>query len=295
MAFSIQNSASVSQVFRGYNKNSSALAQNIERLSTGYKINHGGENAAGLAVSEKLRNEIVGLDTASSNVQDSENLVQTGEGALQEIQDMTNRLKELAVQAANGTFDDETDRPALQEEVEQILDEITRIAETTNFNNIYLLDGTYYYDCVEYDFPDGYDYEQDCEYIAFQIGNTGEDYQLVDIPVFDMFPEGLGLDEFNVSTQVLAILSLDLVDDAINCVSEARGEYGALQNRLAYAFGNLSTMTVYNQESESVIRDTDVADEMMKFTANNLLADTSQSMVAHSNQQTQQVLDLFTF
>jgi flagellin len=128
--------------YRNYNNNTSALSKNLEKLSSGYKINRAGDDAAGLAISEKMRAQISGLDQAASNVKDGISLVQTGEGALQEVQDMLNRMVTLATQSANGTYDESTDRANLQKEVVALKDEIDRIADSANFNGIELLDGT---------------------------------------------------------------------------------------------------------------------------------------------------------
>jgi flagellin len=128
--------------YRNYNNNTSALSSNLEKLSSGYKINRAGDDAAGLAISEKMRAQISGLEQASSNVKDGISLVKTGEGALQEVQDMLNRMVTLATQSANGTYDDETDRAQLQKEVDSLKTEINRIADSANFNGISLLDGS---------------------------------------------------------------------------------------------------------------------------------------------------------
>jgi flagellin len=128
--------------YRNYSNNTSSLSSNLEKLSSGYKINRAGDDAAGLAISEKMRAQISGLDQAESNVKDGISLVKTGEGALQEVQDMLNRMVTLATQSANGTYDNETDRAALQKEVDQLTSEIDRIADSSNFNGIALLDGT---------------------------------------------------------------------------------------------------------------------------------------------------------
>ncbi|MCI8386833.1 MAG: flagellin, partial [Acutalibacter sp.] len=137
----IQHNIMSMNAYRNYNNNASALSKNLEKLSSGYKINRAGDDAAGLAISEKMRAQIKGLEAASKNVKDGISLVKTAEGAMQEIQDMLSRMKYLATQSSNGTYDDDVDRKALQDEVEQLNSEINRIADSANFNGTKLLDG----------------------------------------------------------------------------------------------------------------------------------------------------------
>ena len=138
----IQHNIMAMNAYRNYNTNTSALAKNLEKLSSGYKINRAGDDAAGLAISEKMRAQITGLEAASKNVKDGVSLVKTAEGAMQEVQDMLNRMVSLATQSANGTYDNEVDRDNLQKEVDQLQSEINRIADSANFNGIKLLDGS---------------------------------------------------------------------------------------------------------------------------------------------------------
>ena len=138
----IQHNIMAMNAYRNYNINTSALSKNLEKLSSGYKINRAGDDAAGLAISEKMRAQITGLNAAQKNVKDGISLVKTAEGAMQEIQDMLNRMDYLATQSANGTYQDKVDREALQNEVNQLRNEINRIAESANFNGIKLLDGS---------------------------------------------------------------------------------------------------------------------------------------------------------
>ena len=138
----IQHNIAAMNAYRNYNINTSAVSKNLEKLSSGYKINRAGDDAAGLAISEKMRAQITGLDAASKNVKDGISLVKTAEGAMQEVQDMLNRMVSLATQSANGTYDNEVDRDNLQKEVDQLQSEINRIADSANFNGIKLLDGS---------------------------------------------------------------------------------------------------------------------------------------------------------
>ena len=138
----IQHNIMAMNAYRNYSNNTSALSKNLEKLSSGYKINRAGDDAAGLAISEKMRAQITGLETAQKNAKDGISLVQTAEGALTEVHDMLNRMVELADQSANGTYDNETDRANLQKELDQLKSEINRIADSSNFNGIKLLDGS---------------------------------------------------------------------------------------------------------------------------------------------------------
>ncbi|MDE6589769.1 MAG: flagellin, partial [Oscillospiraceae bacterium] len=138
----IQHNIMAMSAYRNYTNNVSAMKKNLEKLSSGYKINRAGDDAAGLAISEKMRAQITGLETAQKNAKDGISLVQTAEGALTEVHDMLNRMVELATQSANGTYDNTTDRKQMQKEIEQLKAEINRIADSSNFNGIKLLDGT---------------------------------------------------------------------------------------------------------------------------------------------------------
>ena len=150
----IQHNIMAMNAYRNYTNNTSALSSNLEKLSSGYKINRAGDDAAGLAISEKMRAQITGLDVAQKNAKDGISLVQTAEGALTEVHDMLNRMVELASQSANGTYDNETDRANLQKEMDQLLAEIDRIADSSNFNGINLLDGTMQAGSLNADYTD---------------------------------------------------------------------------------------------------------------------------------------------
>ena len=196
----IQHNIMAMNAYRNYTNNTSALSKNLEKLSSGYKINRAGDDAAGLAISEKMRAQIAGLEQAQDNAKSGISLVQTAEGALQEVHDMLNRMVTLADQSANGTYDNETDRANLQQELDQLKTEIDRIADSSNYNGI--------------------------------------------------------------------------------------------QNRLDHTINNLSVTTENIQDAESTIRDTDVAEEMMAYTKNNILVQSAQAMLAQANQVPQGVLQL---
>ena len=496
----IQHNIMAMNAYRNYSNNTSALSKNLEKLSSGYKINRAGDDAAGLAISEKMRAQITGLETAQKNAKDGISLVQTAEGALTEVHDMLNRMVELANQSANGTYDNETDRANLQKEVNQLKEEINRIADSANFNGIKLLDGSlseggskaveifgvafteaagtassattasavassvadgsaielnfgadngksysitltrkgntlvdadgneYAYasgaadasidaalksaiekatggvftatgggtagitisstekganaptvntitakkggtavdlGTLTVDGPDaqsitindtavtkskvftingqkfalvandagvasaqeslgddvkilvgatigdaanqlsqltGLNISKDNNNIkidtgsgkalTLQIGDTSDDYNQLEVEVQDMHTSSLGIAGIDIGTQDGAAAAVDLIKAAINKVSDVRGTLGATQNRLDHTINNLSVMTENIQDAESTIRDTDVADEMMAYTKNNILVQSAQAMLAQANQVPQGVLQL---
>ena len=409
----IQHNIMAMNAYRNYNNNTSALSKNLEKLSSGYKINRAGDDAAGLAISEKMRAQITGLKAASKNVKDGVSLVKTAEGALQEVHDMLNRMDSLATQSANGTYDNEVDRDNLQKEVDALKSEINRIADSANFNGIKLLDGsmgkatgvpgTYLNvgddlgkamvtklsgatlgtdetvaitdgtdgtisvqitnddgsakttklklaDIIS--FTSGADAGKTLtaagkaglakgdtgvidlssvglgriEFTAtdavadvktlgaklagiagkgqapaagaagggldLQIGDTADDFNKLTISVGDMHADALGIGALSIAKQPDAAAAIDSIKKAINTVSSTRGDLGAAQNRLEHTQNNLSVMTENIQDAESTIRDTDVADEMMAYTKNNILVQSAQAMLAQANQVPQGVLQL---
>ena len=276
----IQHNIMAMNAYRNLSGNQSALAKNLEKLSSGYKINRAGDDAAGLAISEKMRAQITGLDAAQKNVKDGIGLIKTAEGALQEVQDMMNRMVYLAEQSANGTYDDGVDRAALQDEVAALKNEIKRIGNTANFNGQKLLNG-------------------DLAKVTFQIGdsNTADDQLKLSTAVGASSASKITslADKVDVSTLTKAAASIDTLkgkDGIINQVSKLRGKLGAVQNRLEHTSNNLGVMRENIQDAESNIRDTDVADEMMKYTKNNILVQSAQAMLAQANQVPQGVLQL---
>ena len=485
----IQHNIMAMNAYRNYNNNTSALSKNLEKLSSGYKINRAGDDAAGLAISEKMRAQITGLKAASKNVKDGISLVKTAEGALQEVHDMLNRMDYLATQSANGTYDNEVDRLNLQKEVTALKDEIDRIADSANFNGKKLLDGSlgdtkvsvsaakitnadvtpakvaataakseftpdkatddkeytatvHYTDAtgaahkveVKYDgkkadaktngeslqkalagnselsgifdiavdtngkitmtskvagkegaqvlkvsstdgttlnktvaFTDGANekvtvaattpaandtltingktYEfvasadktpktegatavlvgatvaestanlnkalesagievshdgnnlvftaaQNGSPLKLQIGDTADEFNQLSVSVGDMHAVSLGIGDLSIASQEGAAKAIDKIKTAINTVSSTRGDLGAIQNRLEHTQNNLSVMTENIQDAEATIRDTDVADEMMAYTKNNILIQSAQAMLAQANQVPQGVLQL---
>ena len=399
----IQHNIMAMNAYRNYNNNSTALSKNLEKLSSGYKINRAGDDAAGLAISEKMRAQITGLKAASKNVKDGVSLVKTAEGALQEVHDMLNRMDSLATQSANGTYDNEVDRLNLQKEVDALRTEIDRIADSSNFNGKKLLDGSldsnatttfsgaaaadkaavdatikgqdkvsiggadqaltfkmeigttegakvgtdgavtitvkketsYSADKIQdliknatldAGITNGDDKKAIQSALAnvtvsgkgitgkagntelaaktgnktpakgaalqLQIGDTSDKYNQLSVNVGDMHSKALGIDTLTVANQTGAAAAIQSIKDAINTVSSTRGDLGAIQNRLEHTQNNLSVMTENIQDAESTIRDTDVADEMMAYTKNNILVQSAQAMLAQANQVPQGVLQL---
>ena len=408
----IQHNIMAMNAYRNYANNTSALSKNLEKLSSGYKINRAGDDAAGLAISEKMRAQITGLDKAQDNAKDGISLVQTAEGALTEVHDMLNRMYELAEQSANGTFEDGTDRKQLQKEVDQLKSEINRIADSANFNGIKLLDGSmsangtttiksaastqaagvdvnivadsvfdangsrselkFSFSVVSkasdmgakvdkngnvtisvaratagqasYSAADiqallskvtaqGTDVSADMvnaaknatvtgagiqdatgagagkwtdlkksnggnavanagKPLTLQIGDTSDSFNQLKVGIKDCHVAALGLTDMKIGDQDSAAKALDKIKSAINYVSDVRGTLGATQNRLDHTINNLSVMQENIQDAESTIRDTDVADEMMAYTKNNILIQSAQAMLAQANQVPQGVLQL---
>lgn len=401
----IQHNIMAMNAYRNYANNTSALSKNLEKLSSGYKINRAGDDAAGLAISEKMRAQITGLDKAQDNAKDGISLVQTAEGALTEVHDMLNRMYELAEQSANGTFEDGTDRKQLQKEVDQLKSEINRIADSANFNGIKLLDGsmsangttsisgvaatnkasvdvsitadsvfdsagnrselTFKLTAVSSNGQDGAVVNENGEVtiklkkktlytaediqallakasastakvskdtleaaqnatvtgagigkatnttawtslakttgtalpnkgkpLTLQIGDTSDSFNQLRVGIKNCHVDALGLTDMKIGDQDSAAKALDKIKSAINYVSDVRGTLGATQNRLDHTINNLSVMQENIQDAESTIRDTDVADEMMAYTKNNILIQSAQAMLAQANQVPQGVLQL---
>ena len=422
----VQHNIPAMNSYRNYNNNAKAINKNLEKLSSGYRINRAGDDAAGLAISEKMRAQITGLEVAQKNAKDGISMVQTAEGALTEVHSMLNRMYALAEQAGNGTYDNTVDRTQLDKEVSKLRQEIDRIGKTTNFNGTKLFAGeqmdatlsintlagatigsavatdtslnsqsitltavqtTTGIKALQLDAPSGYrfatshgadegvnigdngsrnnrvqlldatgtisltlvDVTDRTKSVSFELdmsafapttsaatgtltfsniqssagtytaptentaqGNAPTNVSLsakgIDLWVGD-FPDSnnkinvqlgqisslsLGIDSLNVNltSQAAALDSLSYIKDAIDYVSDMRGTLGAAQNRLEHTINNLSVMQENIQDAESTIRDTDVAEEMMKYTKNSILVQSAQAMLAQANQQPQSVLQL---
>lgn len=250
-------------------------SKNMEKLSSGLRINRAGDDAAGLAISEKMRNQIRGMEQAQRNAQDGISLIQTAEGALSETHAMLQRMAELYTQAANETLEPE-DAEKIQAEINQLTAQIDDIANQTKFNTKNLLNGT-------------------TSGITLQVGaNSGETIRLT---LTDNTASGLGINALQelsggADLNATASANLTIVQNAINTVSENRSNLGAVQNRLEHTINNLGTSAENLTAAESRIRDVDMAKEMMEFTKNNILTQAAQAMLAQANQYPQGVLQL---
>ncbi len=252
----IQHNISALNAHRQLSGNTSSISKNLEKLSSGYKINRAADDAAGLAISEKMRAQIRGLDQATNNANDGISLIQTAEGGLNETHAILQRMRELAVQSANGTYQDAVDRENLNKEVTALKSEVDRIAKSTHFNKINLIDGSL---------------NSSTSALQFQIGANGVADQQVKLQVGDMSSSGLSINTISVANQASANSAIATIDTAINTVSGTRADLGALQNRLEYTVNNLTTTAENLTSAESRIRDVDMAKEMVAMTKKKIL------------------------
>lgn len=274
----IQNNISALYASNKLASTDNALSKSLEKLSSGYRINRAADDAAGLAISEKMRAQIGGLNKAVQNAQNSISLVQTAEGALNESHSILQRMRDLAVQAANGT-NTTSDRQKISDELKQLQTELTRISGQTEFNTKKLLDGTY-------------------KAVKYQIGaNSG---QYMTLTISTMSASALNLKASSVSLNVgtagaqisRASALITTVDKAISTVSDTRSKLGSVQNRLQHTINNLQTAAENLTAAESRIRDVDMASEMVKFTKNQILLQAGTAMLAQANAKPQAVLQL---
>ena len=260
------------------------IDKNIEKLSSGMRINRAGDDSSGLAVSEKMRAQIRGLNQASRNAQDGISFIQTTEGYLQETSDVLHRVRELSVQAANGIYSDE-DRMQIQVEISQLVDEIDRVASHAQFNGMNLITGRFAQ-------PTGVNTVTASMWL--HIGANMDQREQVHIGT--MTAEALGA---RVDGEIISLQSIDgankaigVMDSALQRVNKQRADLGAYQNRLEYAMKGLDVGAENLQAAESRIRDVDMAKEMVDFTKNNILTQAGTAMLAQANMKTQSVLQL---
>jgi len=271
---------------RQHKVNNQSLDKNMEKLSSGERIVRAGDDASGLAVSEKMRSQIRGLRKASENAQNGISFIQTTEGYLQESQDIMQRLRELAVQSSNGIYSDE-DRMQIQVEVSQLVDEIDRVASHAQFNGMNMLTGRFARDTGE---------NVVSASMWFHLGANMDQRKQVFIGT--MTAEGLGVRNatdkriLSLSTPEIANRAIGVIDEALKVVSKQRADLGAYQNRLEYATKGLDIGAENLQAAESRIRDTDMASEVVEYTKNAILMQASTAMLAQANTKTQSVLQL---
>lgn len=253
------------------------LSKSTEKLSSGYRINRASDDAAGLSISENMRGQIRGLKQASANAQDGQSLIQTAEGAMNEIHSVLQRMRELTVQAKNDTYLQEN-RAKIKTEVDQLQSEITRIATQTQFNKMNLLTGSY-------------------KSMQFQVG--ANDNQVIKLSISRLTASALSVEGIasaignnTVSKGSIIGNQLSIIDAAITKVSTARSNLGAISNRLDHTIANADNMAENLQSSESKIRDVNIASEMVSYSSMSILQQAGQSMLSHANQATQGVLSL---
>jgi flagellin len=263
------------------------MTSDIEKLASGMRINKGGDDASGLAVSEKLRSQIRGLLQAGKNIENAVSFIQTAEGYLQETQDIMHRIRELAVQAANGIYSAE-DRMQIQVEVSQLVDEVNRIASHAEFNGMALLLGAFARETGENTVTNS---------MWFQVGANVDQRERAYIGT--MTAEALGLQGAQGSEEMVSIETPDdanrtiaSVDAALKVVSKQRADLGAYQNRFEMAAKGVAVAAENMQAAESLIRDTDMADQMVSFVKNQILIQSGSAMLAQANMKNQAVLQL---
>jgi flagellin len=260
------------------------VTKSIEKLSSGQRINRAGDDASGLAVSEKMRSQIRGLNQAERNVQNGVSFIQATEGYLQETQDILHRLRELSVQSANGIYSDE-DRMQIQVEVSQLIDEVNRISSHAQFNGMNMLTGAFARDSAV------------GRIMQFQVGANMDQNEQVFIGT--MTAEALGLQgaqgetgTISIADPELANQAIGIVDTALRAVSQQRADLGAYQNRFEMAAEGIAIASENIQAAESRIRDSDMASEMVSYTKDSILSQAGTAMLAQANTRTQSVLNL---
>ena len=269
----IQHNISAINSYRNLSTNQNALSKNLEKLSSGYKINRAGDDAAGLAISETMRSQINGLNQAVNNANDAVGLIQTAEGAMTETHSMLQRMKTLTTQAANGTYT-EAARKNIKAEIDALNSEITRIASTTEFNGEKPLN------------------PKAKANLTFFIGASADKTNAMTVAQQSMTASALKVDKITVNTTTVAFQAMKSIDVAIETVSSYRATLGAAQNRLEHTVNNLKVTSENITSAESRIRDTDMADEITAYTKNNILLQAAQSMLSQSNAMPQGVLSM---
>jgi flagellin len=268
MSLRIQNNVEAYNAHRNLSGTEERLATSMERLSSGYRINRAADDAAGLAISERLRGQIGGLDQSQRNAQDAVSLVQTAEGSLTEVHAMLHRIRDLAVQYKNGSLSG-NDRAAIQSEVNQLASEIERIGQSAEFNGIKLLNAA--------------------QTVSFQVG--AQDGQAISVSLISL-GSGLGVSYYQLSPAGTSDIAD--IDSAIDVVSSQRSTFGAVQNRLGYTLENAAIYQENLTASESRVRDVDMAKEMVNFTKLQILQQAGTSMLAQANTSSQGVLSLLS-
>ncbi len=273
MSLRINQNISAMNTHRQLVQTDRSLANSLERLSSGLRINRAADDSAGLAISQRLRSQIGGLMMASQNAEQSKNMVQTAEGFLNEIHNMLGRMRELAVQSASDTVD-ATNRASLHGEFNKLREEIDRIASSAEYNNNKLLDGTF-------------------TNKQFQVGANGDLDNTITFSIGAVSSEAMGVDETDISTLAGGVAAMGELTNAIDYVSNVRSGLGTIQNRLAYTVASVDNAAENLSSSESTIRDLDISQEISTFTKSQILVQAGMAMLAQANAAPQNVLALF--
>jgi len=274
MGLRINSNIEALNAYRNLNNTALGLAKSMEKLSSGLRINRAADDAAGLAISEKLNSQVRGLNQAMRNAQDGISLIQTAEGALTETESILQRMRELAVQAANDTLNDQ-DRDAIKKELDNLVNEVDRIANSTQFNTKFLINGSFATTAL-----------------TFQVGANYDQYQVIAITIGTATAAALTINALNVTTATFAQQAIASLDDAIKAISTSRANLGAVQNRLEHTIANLGVASENLQAANSRIRDVDMAQEMMTFSKYQILQQAGTAMLAQANMMPQAVLQL---
>jgi len=270
----INNNIPARNAYRSLNNSNSEVTKSLEKLSSGLRINRAGDDAAGLAISEKMRGQIKGIGMAEKNAQDGISLIQTAEGALNETHSILQRMRELSVQSANDT-NTTSDRNQLQREINQLISEVTRIGETTQFNGKNLLSGGFSTNALQ-----------------FHVGPNKDQTVSLNIDKMTASSGGLAISGVSVSTSANANTAIDTIDTAINSVSDQRAKLGAIQNRLEHTIKNLGAAHENLQAAESRIRDVDMAKEMVDYSKSVIITQAGTAMLAQANTRPSGILQL---
>jgi flagellin len=276
MAMQVNSNLSALNTYRQLNTTQNSLSSSLEKLSSGLRINRAADDAAGLAISEGLKSQVGGLTVAARNAQDGINVVQTAEGALNEVQSILQRVRDLAVQGANDSNSDDS-RTAIKAETDQLGKELTRLSTATDFNGTKLLDGS-------------------ATALTFQVGaNSGADNTIVvDLSGADVGAIGTAVSALTFTDNAAAQTSIGTVDTQLKAVSTARANLGAVQNRFQHTINSINVATENLNASASSITSTDMAKEMVSFTRAQVLSQAGTAMLAQANQLPQGVLKLLS-
>ncbi|KQQ25669.1 MULTISPECIES: flagellin N-terminal helical domain-containing protein [unclassified Frondihabitans] len=280
MGFQINNNLAANNTYRNLNSTQGDLSKSLEKLSSGLRINRAADDAAGLAISEGLKSQVGGLTVAARNAQDGISVVQTAEGGLTETQSILQRMRDLAVQSGNDS-NNATSRAAIKTETDSLTTELTRISASTNFNGIQLLDGKG---------GTGGDGK-----LSFQVGagsDAASNTITVDLAPADVSKTATAVGAIDLSTAAGSSAAIKTIDDEITKISTARASLGAVQNRFEHAINNTNVAKENLTAASSRITDTDMAQEMVKYTRANILSQAGTAMLAQANQSTQGVLSL---